>query len=437
MANNIIDTLLVGNTNYDISANTPIGECSVAAGTAAKTVSLGADNYTLRAGAVVTVKFTNTNTAANPTLNVAGTGAKSIMYGSVAITTENLDKAGTAGLYMRYMYDGTYWVWVGSSIDAAGSAGHTILNGSGTAMAAEPNLQFIGASVTDDPTNNKTVVKMDTTVYRAAGDKTVAELTSALLVAANQGCVYNMTTSGTTTSDFVEGQGKPIAVGDNVGVVDVGTAGSPVYKFDLLSGFVDLTPYQTKALATPITVDGTQQSNVEGALDAINTYCGQKADQTGVAIQMTQAQYDALSTAEKNDGRLRVITDRSAGPMAAAGQLAIDTEGIVTTPGGNTNTQALLDELAEESVALNNSLTQKTLYYDLTMSAGTNTTIASVTDSKITEDYRPAYFNRSKPTATFLSSWSIDGTTHTFSITGTCTDATNNTIQVELVRKDN
>lgn len=107
----------------------------------------------------------------------------------------------------------------------------------------------------------------------------------------------------------------------------------------------------------------------------------------------------------------------------------------IVTSGASQNVE--LVTVGGELVSLNTSLTQKTLYYDLTVSAGTNTTIASVTDSKITEDYRPAYFNRSKPTATFLSSWSIDGTTHTFSITGTCTDATNNTIQVELVRKDN
>lgn len=77
-------------------------------------------------------------------------------------------------------------------------------------------------------------------VYHAAGPKTVAQLTSALLVAANQGDVYNITDSGTTTADFVEGAGHPIAAGDNVGICDVGDG---VYKFDLLSGFVDLSGY--------------------------------------------------------------------------------------------------------------------------------------------------------------------------------------------------
>ena len=73
--------------------------------------------------------------------------------------------------------------------------------------------------------------------YHHAGTKTCAELTSALLIAANEGNVYNITDSGTTTSDFIEGAGKPIKAGDNVGVCKVGND----YKFDLLSGFVDLT----------------------------------------------------------------------------------------------------------------------------------------------------------------------------------------------------
>jgi hypothetical protein len=79
--------------------------------------------------------------------------------------------------------------------------------------------------------------------YHAAGTKTVAQLTGSLLIAENEGCVYNVTDSGTTTSDFVDGAGHPINAGDNVGVCDVGGG---VYKFDLLSGFVDLSNYLTK-----------------------------------------------------------------------------------------------------------------------------------------------------------------------------------------------
>ena len=81
--------------------------------------------------------------------------------------------------------------------------------------------------------------------YHHAGTKVVADLTSSLLVAENEGCVYNMTDAGTTTADFIEGAGNPIRIGDNVGVCKV-SSNPDTYKFDLLSGFVDLSNYKTK-----------------------------------------------------------------------------------------------------------------------------------------------------------------------------------------------
>ncbi len=52
------------------------GVCTTSAGTAAKVVTL--DDFKLEEGAIIAVKFSNVNTAANPTLNVNGTGAKAI-----------------------------------------------------------------------------------------------------------------------------------------------------------------------------------------------------------------------------------------------------------------------------------------------------------------------------------------------------------------------
>lgn len=95
------------------------GSCSTAASTAAKVVTL-TDNTTwkLAAGSTVTVKFTYTNTAQNPTLNVNGTGAKRIWYSTGLIATGDLNKAGYANRYITYVYDGTQYVFVGWSFDA-------------------------------------------------------------------------------------------------------------------------------------------------------------------------------------------------------------------------------------------------------------------------------------------------------------------------------
>jgi hypothetical protein len=83
------------------------GTCSTAAGTAAKTVSL--TGFTLATGAKVSIKFTVTNTAANPTLNVNSTGAKAIYFKNAAISAGYLK----ANYIYEFIYDGTNYVLVG------------------------------------------------------------------------------------------------------------------------------------------------------------------------------------------------------------------------------------------------------------------------------------------------------------------------------------
>lgn len=103
-------------------------------------------------------------------------------------------------------------------------------------------------SVTTAPTPRavrEAIANAVASAYHHAGTKVVADLTSSLLVAENEGCVYNMTDAGTTTADFIEGADKPIRIGDNVGVCKV-SSNPDTYKFDLLSGFVDLSNYKTK-----------------------------------------------------------------------------------------------------------------------------------------------------------------------------------------------
>lgn len=77
--------------------------CETAGDAAAKTVEVA--GFTLGTGKNVVVKFENANTAASPTLNVSGTGAKPITFQGSAIRAEYL-RAG--GIY-QLVYDGTNW----------------------------------------------------------------------------------------------------------------------------------------------------------------------------------------------------------------------------------------------------------------------------------------------------------------------------------------
>lgn len=141
----------------------------------------------------------------------------------------------------------------------------------GTA-AAKDSTNAVTANSTDLVESGAVKTAIDNAlmnVYKPAGDITCAGLTSALLIAANLGNVYNTTDSGTTTNDFVGGAGKAINVGDNIVVVDVGTSENPTYKFDDLAGLVDFTAYQQKTMSSSVTIGAETETTVEGAISEI------------------------------------------------------------------------------------------------------------------------------------------------------------------------
>jgi hypothetical protein len=86
------------------------GVCSTAADTAEKTVAIS--GFSLVTGAEVTVKFTETNTAYSPTLNVNGTGAKNVSYKNAPILSGVL----AAGRTFHFVFDGTKYEIIGSPL---------------------------------------------------------------------------------------------------------------------------------------------------------------------------------------------------------------------------------------------------------------------------------------------------------------------------------
>lgn len=86
------------------------GVCDTEANVAAKTVSI--PQFNLVTGARVTIKFSNTNTESNPTLNVSGTGAKSIMYKGTNIPANAL----SANSVREFVYDGTNYLLIGDLV---------------------------------------------------------------------------------------------------------------------------------------------------------------------------------------------------------------------------------------------------------------------------------------------------------------------------------
>lgn len=81
--------------------------CSTSPNVAEKIASVVSGSFSLEAGVAVDVKFSQTNTATAPTLNVGDTGAKRIMINSSNSVAAN---AWISGTIVRLVYDGTYWI---------------------------------------------------------------------------------------------------------------------------------------------------------------------------------------------------------------------------------------------------------------------------------------------------------------------------------------
>lgn len=91
-------------------------DCSTAAATAAKEIA--AEGFELSRGKLVRVVFAADNTAADPTLNIGGTGAKAIWYRGKPVEAAYL----SAGMVYNMVYLGGVWNIVSSIVRVATQA---------------------------------------------------------------------------------------------------------------------------------------------------------------------------------------------------------------------------------------------------------------------------------------------------------------------------
>lgn len=110
------------------------GISSTAAATADKVATITPEviGFLLYTGVVVSVKFTVTNTAANPTLNINETGAKPIYYRGAAISAGYL----AANRTYMFCYNGTQWEFIGDVNTDSNTYDRTRFQGAVKASAA-------------------------------------------------------------------------------------------------------------------------------------------------------------------------------------------------------------------------------------------------------------------------------------------------------------
>ena len=189
-------------------------------------------------------------------------------------------------------------------IPSEASSTNQLVDRDSLGTASQKNFTpYVSPDNADVPISSSVYSAITSAVYGAyhpSGSKTIAELTSDLLVFANIGNVYKITEDGVTTALFIGGAGQTIHTGDNAVVVY--DADGETLLFDLQSGSIDLTPYQTKALGS--TIEG--ETTVEGALGALSTNKQPKTLDTpltiGGASQTTvENALSALNTTETTD----------------------------------------------------------------------------------------------------------------------------------------
>ena len=223
-------------------------------------------------------------------------------------------------------------------------------------------------------------------VYKPAGSTTFAALPAP---AANVlGNVYNVTDAFTTTDQFVEGAGKSYPAGTNVAVVLVGEE----YKYDVLSGMVDLSNYsttdeiaQTYATKTEVT------TGLSGKVDKVD---GSRlmTDAEGTKLAGIEAGAQVNNIASVASGELAISEEKELSIVAVAQDkvtgLAEALAGKVNTEAGkglstNDFTTPLLEKLnALPAGAQVNAI--DTVSDEFTISETKELSVAAIAQSKIT-----------------------------------------------------
>ena len=143
------------------------GTCSTSSATSAKVVTLlDATGFALETGVMVLVDFTSYNSSSSTTLNVSGTGAKSIRaYGSTSPTAYSWQ----SGEVCAFVYDGSYWMLLGKVYASTSCPGVVKLASS---LGTSTTLVMTQSAVKSALNRSTNVSAADTnyTTYMARGE---------------------------------------------------------------------------------------------------------------------------------------------------------------------------------------------------------------------------------------------------------------------------
>ena len=203
---------------------------------------------------------------------------------------------------------------------------------------------------TDGQIDSKIATAISST-YKPAGSTTYVGLPAPS--AGEEGKVYNVSDAFTTDEDFVEGTGKSYPAGTNVVCIDSDDAGT--YKWDVLSGFVDLSAYETT-------------SSVEGKLaNKVDKVVGSSLVQDTLITKLTNmAQIDGVAAGELEiDGESHELSIVAVDSSKVTGLEAALAGKVDAVPGSSLVQDTLISKLS--GLATINNVNQT----DFSLSDGT------------------------------------------------------------------
>lgn len=253
------------------------GTCATAANTAEKAVVLS-DFAGYVSGIEVRVKFTNSNTASNPTLNVNNKGAKVIYrYGSTTPGTTEAE-SWKAGAIVSFTYDGTNFIMNDVQEGGASTAADVSYDNTSSGMTADDVQEAIDELKGDIDNLPEPMVFKGS--LGTGGTITTLPTASA----ENKGYVYKVITDGTYASQaakvgdtFIsdgsawvlipsgdEPSGTVTSVGLSAGD-GIGVSGSPITT----SGTITVTNTGVRSISSG-SVKGTIRVNTNGVNSNVN-----------------------------------------------------------------------------------------------------------------------------------------------------------------------
>ena len=315
------------------------GTCSTAATTVEKAVTCA--GFALATGAEITVKFTVTNSATSPTLNVNGTGAHPIYYRNAAITPAYL----AANRTYTFRYNGTQYELVGD-IDT---------NTQVAASSTTPKAPAASAAVGSETkyARGDHVHPLQTSVSGNAG--TATKLATARSLKTNLGSTDAVTFDGSAAQDSIPitgtlavshgGTGSTTAAAARTALgITAANLGAVAKAGDTMTGNLTMSG-ATQAIkyasgtrtGSPITfyagdVNGSGIVIGDGGRTIIGA--GESASALRTALGTTAADEGKEEMHIASDGPVYIHTN--ANTIADRKTVTINTSGNITAPGGFT-----------------------------------------------------------------------------------------------------